>query len=266
MIVGETRLLTREETSDTEFTAENGLLTILKPDGSSDASPEVTITPGATASTTQLLSATYIEDIGGRYRARWEFDAAGQHFVRIDTYFAYWTDVYGWVRQVLQTVEEQVPNQEIDREFASMVRTLNDSYPTLQAYSMLDVDDQDRFDEAVALLVGLRLRAYKPPTNPTGDITSWKIENDVITVKPFENTRVTGGRLDQLYERALLALGRVTAIQQFYAALAADWRLFHVYGPSRKAKHEAYESLMGIVARLLTDDANFGSGVVSLNS
>lgn len=262
MLYTETATIRHQETSAdgvSTFTISSPTLTVLKPDGTS-ITPDVTVSPG-TASATQVLTATVPFDVAGNYRMKWSFDIGAQTLTRIEDYFTFWTDVPAMVRRRMQNTITQLPDSEIEAEFNTMQRMINDSYTTLGGYSNLSGLDQERFDEGVGILVALRMRQYKPPTSPVGFISQWKIQQNSLSFKQNEGRKPARNQEEIWLDEAYTALGRVSAIQAVYNTMKANFHFMTVSGPTRSANQFQTESLFSFVARLLTDDFNYGIGM-----
>ena len=154
MIVGETRTLRHKETGESAWTVSANSIAITRPDDCADTSPpSITNALDPSDPLSYIFSGQYTPVSGGRYIMSWAITPSNLDVLyRPVRYYAYWTDVPGIVRQKLQNDPDDVPDYEIDREFVSIARELQDYFTALGAYSALTLEDAERFDEGVAIL------------------------------------------------------------------------------------------------------------------
>ncbi len=263
-IVGDTTVLRHKEVGDAAFAVVNPLISIVKPDGSNEATPpNVVVVPGGSA-TPQELRAVYTAAMGGPYHMKWYLEVGSEKLYRTAVYFFTWTDIYQTVRQRLQSDNTQCTDREINNEFNSVSRTLMDSY-SIGGYNALDGDDKERFDEGAALLSVLRLRSYKPPFGPTGDITMYKNQQQTLQFKSVDASVKTRRSVDDVWwEQAMVALGRVGAIRSFYNGLKGKFHILQIDGPTRQSNALYFETLYSIACRALSKKYDYGAGVPSV--
>jgi len=254
MIVGETRTLQHQEAAASAFTVTSPTLVVTKPDGTNESPITPTVSPGG-ATTPQTLIASYTPASAGKYVMTWGLTVGAQVLKRPEIYFASWTDAAALIRRRTQKSVTDLPDATIDPELWYTVRTLIDRFPTLQTaggYATLAGADQDRFDEAAGLLTAARLRAFLPKTVLTGDVQEIEIQNQ--TRERYQPVAPSVPLEKQWIEEAILALGRVTLIQQAYAAAAGNFSPFVVSGPTRTSLGLGnIETLVASDVRLLTD-------------
>jgi hypothetical protein len=170
MIVGETRTVRHQETGESAFTLDDADLAVTLPDGTSGGTPTVTVTPG-TSALVQTLSANVSFPQAGAYTLVWTLDQADQDpIIRIETYFATWTDVYAVIRRLLNRTPAQLPDATIDAELARLVRLLTTDYTCLGVYDDLTGTDRAYFDDALAYMVAASLRGGMSRLNTDGDL------------------------------------------------------------------------------------------------
>jgi hypothetical protein len=169
MIQGETRIVRHTETGDSAFTFdETPTLAVTYPDGTS-AAPTVTVSPG-TSSVTQTLSATVVFSQAGIYRLAWSLDVGAQDpIIRIEEYFAAWSDVYTNVRELLDRTVTQLTDSRIDRELSRLTRWLTAQFPCIGSYGELTGDERYIFDDALAYFLAGRIRPTLGATS-TGEV------------------------------------------------------------------------------------------------
>jgi len=207
MIVGETRTVRHTETGESAFVFDaTPTLTVTLPDGTTDA-PTVSVSPG-TSNETQTLSAVVSFPQGGQYRLEWSMDVgADDPLVRVETYFAAWSDVYAFIRELLSRDADSLPDAKIDRELARLSRQIVSQCSSLGSYGSLSGDDRYLFDDMLAY--GAAYALYNRPSSSTitgsGDVK--KLTQDGLTVEYDVGTSVTssGTAANWLseYQRAL---------------------------------------------------------------
>lgn len=172
MIVGETRTVRHTETGETAFLFDaTPILDITLPDGTAGTSPTVTDSSPSVAVLVHTLSAAVPFPQAGAYLLRWSMDVGEQDpIVRIETYFATWTDVHGFLRARLNRTNTQLSDATIDREMAILVRILMNDYPCLGDYNSLLGLDRAFFDDALALMVAAGLRGGLGRLPTDGDL------------------------------------------------------------------------------------------------
>jgi hypothetical protein len=264
LIVNDTQTLSRKEihapTPDTgtaAVTIASASLTVTRPDGTLlSPSPTVRWSP-ATSGAEHVFIASLTPSQGGAYRTIWGYSQSdGQTFDRPVEYFASWTDVGGLIRRRLRETRESLPDREIEQEIAFMTRTLVDRFVLLQnagGYSGLVSLDQERFDQGMGLLVAAKLRRTRRKQTPVGELAEVKLSQG--SEFRFGTPGVATKTLEQEWiDEAMLALGRVTVIEQSYGSLASSFLPFQVSGPTRNSKSQGNtETLLSGVIRLLTD-------------
>lgn len=257
MLVGETRAIAFTETSQTAFTptSPSCVITSSYP-GEAAQVPSVSVTPG-TAATAQTFSALFTGNHAGKYRVAWSFALNGQLVERLDNYMVYYTDVPGLVRLRLRMAASDVPDSLIDPTFNSISRSLFDrftSLSTLDGYYALTGLDQERYDEAVALLVAAKLSYSLPKRTPAGDITQIKMGAQVeYSFAPSPGRALSAA--DDWIQEACTYLGRVSVIQTQLAKSASAFQIFTVTGPTRdRSNRNIPETLYNLAAQSLVDD------------
>ena len=80
-----------------------------------------------------------------------------------------YTDIYGWVQDLLEETDATLPGAQITRYVNSTLRFLHTTWDALPVYTALTDSDKSAIDEAVGHLVAARLRA-KRPKKKTGEI------------------------------------------------------------------------------------------------
>jgi hypothetical protein len=251
MIVGETRTITRVETKDAAFSVANATLVVVQPDGTNPTQePTITVTGNATTAVT--LSALLHPTQAGQHRVTWTFDVGTETYDRVDFYAATWTDMAGSIRRRLQKDSTSLPDTTLDPEVDWVIRTLLDRFTCLGKYASLTGLDQDRFDQAVALLVAAKLRPFLPKSAAAGELLT--IRQDDVTQQFAPTGRKLTGLEDDWITEATLALGRVTCIQALYAANAAAFQPFKLAGPTRNNRSQGNsETLLSATIRQITD-------------
>lgn len=172
MIRGETRTVRHRETGEAAFVFdETPTLAVTLPDGTeADPAPTVSVSP-STSALIQTLSANVAFPQAGPYTMIWTMDVGAQDpIIRIETYFAAWSDVYGLIRSRLNRTVAQLTDADIDRELASLVRLLTTDYTCLGVYNDLEGNDRYFFDEAMALMVAASLRGGLGRLPTDGDL------------------------------------------------------------------------------------------------
>lgn len=172
MIVGETRTIRHRETGESAFVFDTTpTLAVTQPDGEAvSPAPTVTVSPG-TSSVTQTLSAVVAFPQAGAYRMAWSLDVGADNpIVRIEDYFATWTDVASLVRRLLNRTASQLPDATIEAEMARLVRLLTTDYSCLGSYNALTGNDQAFFDDALGYMVAASLRPVLGRQITDGDL------------------------------------------------------------------------------------------------
>lgn len=265
MLLGETLLLTRMETRAAPFTASAPTCVVTKPDGTT-ATPTATVLPGAVAAPGQQLSALFTPTLPGSYRVLWGYaDGNGQTLALADTRVATWTDFGAFVRRRLQVTAMDLPDTDLESEFAALSRRLLARYPclgyppgqpgTVGNYGGLTGDDQAWFDEAVALLVCARLLGPMTTGGANGDLVQEKTET---TLRQFA---AGPGERQRYLDEAAQAIGKASCVKAYYLARAGAFSPFAVSGPTRTAVASGYpQTLRSFVISLLTDDPDALTG------
>jgi hypothetical protein len=172
MIVGETRTLRWTETGEGVFVFdETPTLAVTLPDGeTAEPAPTITDSSPATPVIKHTLSANVAFPQGGEYRMVLTEDVGAQDpIIRIYTYFAAWTDVWGIIRQRLNRTASQLSDAVIDAELARWVRILTTNHTCL-GYNSLAGNDRAAMDEALAYMVAATLRAGLGRLPTDGDL------------------------------------------------------------------------------------------------
>jgi hypothetical protein len=265
LIVNDTQVLSRNEIHEAApdtgvacVTISSATLAVTKPDGTVlSPAPAVTFAPSGAAAS-HAFKAPLTPGQGGAYRLVWSYTRGdGQVFNRVENRFASWTDIGALIRRRLRETPATMPDSDFEAEVAILVRTLVDRFLLLQqagGYNGLAGLDQDRFDQGVALLTAAKLRMTRRKATPVGDLAEVKLTQG--SEYRFTTPSMPGPRLESEWvAEALLSLGRVTLIQQIYAASAASFQPFAVSGPTRNSRQAGNtETLLSGVIRLITDD------------
>lgn len=173
MIAGETRTVRRTETGETAFVFDvTPTLTVTYPDGTTDA-PAVTVSPG-TSALAQTLSAN-VDFEAGVNRLLWTMDVGAQNSIlRMDEYFATWSDVYSAIREQLGRTLTQLPDTQIDRALGRVTRWLTRLFPCIGSYGELTGGDRYHFDDALAYFASIVIRPTLGATS-TGEVKRKKL-------------------------------------------------------------------------------------------
>jgi hypothetical protein len=219
------------------------------------------VTPGAPA-LIQVLSGSVSPVSGGRHIAKWQFTVGSEKYIRMENYWAYYSDVPGVVRRRLQNDYTIIPDADIDTEFAIMVRKLNDTYvglSTAGGYGTLANEDQYRMDDGIGLLVAAKIHAFKPARQATGDITGVKIGQQIEYKFQVPTSRHPMTLEEQWIQEASEILGRVSAIQAQIAAAVSKFNIFTVTGPLRQRYDRGIrDTLVTQLVTLLNDNTFWG--------
>jgi hypothetical protein len=258
-VAGASAFLRHLETSvdgATQFGLTDAAVSIRQPDDTiySGVAPVQVLPDGAAL--TQELRTVWQPVMAGPHEVVWTFRALGTELRRVETYFVSWTDVASVIRRRLRETSTTLSDVDIDAEVAVTVQQLVDRFVLLQqdgGYAGLAGLDQERFDTAAAYLTALSLRYYRMKAVPLGEISSVRLNEHTFQ---FTSGQQKGERPieQQWLDEALVSLGRVSRVQQEYAASAASFKPFLVSGPTRhKLNTGHYETLMSSVLRLITD-------------
>ena len=257
MIVGETCVVVHSETAAAAYTLSGSDVTIEVLDPNRNAitpAPSPTVVPGS-SSTVQSIEALIHPTIGGQYRLTWTINVGSSILKRKEVYFAAWTDIYTFLRTRLQKSATDLPDAEIDTEYAITVRSIQGSLPVIGAYGNLLNDDQDNFDTAAALITALKMNRYKPPSIAGGVITQYRQQTSQWTFEHPEMDKNPSNTFAGWYNEAVNALQQVSTVASLYAQRRAGFRKFRISGPTRQAKGlYQSQSLFTIMAGLLTYD------------
>lgn len=162
MIAGEVRSIRHTETGESAYVFDNlPTVVIIQPDGEeSDPASVVSVDPLYSVSAlTHTLSAVVDWAQAGVYRVKWQMDVGEDNpIIRIEEYFAAWTDVYSTIRELLDRTVTQLPDSRIDRELARTVRLLTAQFHCIGSYSALTGSDRYAFDDALGYFVAMRIR------------------------------------------------------------------------------------------------------------
>jgi hypothetical protein len=158
-------------------------------------------------------------------------------------------------RNRLNQTEATLADAQLYPEIDLIVRRLQIRYAMLGSVLALTGDDRALTEEAIGLMVAVRMRAFLGRTNATGDLVSIKLVQQQFT---FQGGPRQQKPLEQIWlEEAYLALGQVSAIKAMYTLAASAFHPFLLSGPTRTAKATGlHETLMSGLVRLLTDDWN----------
>lgn len=174
MIVGEVRPALHTETGAAAFVFDAlPTVQVTLPDGTLiDPAPTVSDSPGySTSSLVHTLSAPIAWSQGGAYPFAWSLRQDGQNpIIRLETYFATWTDVYGFIRSRLNRTVSQLSDAVIDSELARLVRILTADYTCLGTYNALTGSDRYFFDDALGYMVAASLRGGLGRLPTDGDL------------------------------------------------------------------------------------------------
>lgn len=242
MIVGETRKLRHTETGTAAYTfAALPIWTVTLPDGSTEVSPgdfTVVDDPGYSSSAAaHIQSANIAFPQGGEYRIVRSMEKSDEGpILRIETYFAAWTDVYSLIRQRLQKTATQLPDAVIDPELAHFTAILLATYPCLESYNALSGGDEVFFDRAMALTVAANLHSVLPRTTATGEVKKKKLGDSEIEYAVSASGAQSLPLPAQWAQEAKEALGRVTCIRADHRSRAASYASIRISGPTRAAR------------------------------
>ncbi len=254
-IAGEIITVSRTDTASAAVSVSAPQLTAARPDGTvQQLSVAVT---GSQPGTQHTLSALLPVTMAGKWHLLWSYNTSdGQTLLETETHFAGYTDMGALVRRRLNESTATLADTDLDPELEFTVRTLIDRFTALQqagGYGGLTGQDQERFDQAAGLLTAVRMYQYRTKPVPTAQVQQVKMGQNAFV---FGAAKQTTGELTSAWKQeALLALGRVSLVQQQFAAAAASFKPFQASGPTRYQKSQGgIETLMGGVIRLLTDD------------
>ncbi len=175
MIATETRTVRHTETGAIAFTFDTPApsLSVALPDGTAGTAPTVTDTIDPLNALRHILSANVAFPQGGPYELRWSMKKGGEDpILRIETYFATWTDVYSLIRSglLLNRSMAQLPDADIDLALTNLSMLLTTDYPCLGAYNDLIGNDRAYFDRAMAYMVAASLRGGLGRLPTDGDL------------------------------------------------------------------------------------------------
>jgi len=248
-IVGETRTIRHQETSDTAFIPTSVSVSVTRPDLTLiTPAPPVTVTPGSSS-----VSQTFLADVafsqGGAYKVVWQFSVGTPLYNRLETYFAFWTDVPALVRQLLGADCDSLTNAQIERDAAILVAALLRQYDCLTTYNALTGEDREWFDIGLAFLIALR-PAFAMNRAQLAPVKSFKIGTKVITLADSAEWNI-----DQLwYFEAWRSLRLIECIGDIYADLKDSFKLFAVGGRRRRAETYYGQSLYNPLYNLIVDE------------
>jgi len=257
--VGSSAFLRHQELSTdgvTAFTITSPSVEILQPNGVPYTGiSSIQAIPGG-AAISQELRAVWTPQMGGPHVVNWSFSVNGLNIGRTEEYFVGWTDIPSVVRRRLRETSTSLPDVDIDAEVAVTVQQLIDRFVELQrvgGYQSLAGLDQERFDTCAAYLTAISMRFYRMKMVPIGELSTVKLNQNSFSFTPGQEKGEVSIEAKWLQE-ALLSLGRVTLVQQAYAAAANSFKPFVVSGPTRYKEQTGHiETLMSGVLRLLSD-------------
>jgi hypothetical protein len=240
MIVGEVRPARRTETGESAFVFDTTPeIEVTLPDGELvDPAPTVSVSP-ATSALVQTLSASISWSQGGAYTLKWSMDIGAQDpILRIDTYFAAWTDVYSLIRRLLRKSVSQVPDEWIDAELSHLSGALLTDWTCIgDSYNAIDAEDRPHFDRAMAKMVAYRLKGILRE-GPDGQITKRR-EGD--TEYTFADAAKAGKIEDLWLQEAWNDFGRISCVADVITASRNSLRLgFSLSGRRRAAERAGY--------------------------
>lgn len=267
MIYGETRTIRHTETGESAFTFdETPTLAVTKPDDTAvDPAPTVTVSPG-TSAVTQTLSASVAFSQAGEYRMVWSMDVGAQDpILRIETYFAAWTDVYALIRGkgLLNRTATQLTDEVIDAELVRLTRAISSEYTCLGDYGDLTGADRYAMDEALVYMISALLRPILPLID-TGVVKRKKQDGiEVEYVVSGSNAQKQSIETEWI-SNAWKAFRRIDCITDIVTATAANFSPFSLHGRRRAAEKAGnIVSDTNPILRLLLDEERrmLGTGV-----
>ena len=257
MIRGETRKLRHKETGTAAFTfSALPVWSVLLPDGTAQDSPAdfiVTDSPGhSTSATEHTQSANIAFPQGGAYQLTRSMDKSDEGpIVRIETYFAAWTDVYALIRQRLNRNATQLPDATMDPELAYITQEILANYS--EVYNDLGGADRAFFDRGLALTVAGRLRPTLTAVS-TGEVKRKKLDGQEIEYA-VESSTQSKPLVEQWAKEASEAFGRVSFIRAARRSRASAYSSIRVTGPSRAAREAGCRTgMIDDILRLIYPD------------
>lgn len=258
MIVNSTLVLRHQESSATPFVFSSTSIAITNPDGTA-LSGVVTGANNTTPAVSQIATAQVTPTQGGIYKVAWTLGVGSEIVQRPETHFAFWTDVPRLIRRRLQTNDTDLPDSEIEPEFALMIQRLMGRFSGyFTAYNALTGMDQDRMDAGAALLVAVLLRGLKAKKTPAGDVTGVKIGTNIeYRFAPPITGKQTSVTEDWIREAEVI-FGQITFLKARFDALRTGinaWHTFRIDGPTRHRRDTGQrDSMMSIIMQILTDN------------
>jgi hypothetical protein len=244
MIVGEVRPARHTETASAAFVFDElPTVEVTLPDGEIvDPAPtvsDVSEDPGfGVENLTHILSAPVSWSQGGAYTLRWSMVQDGQApIIRIETYFAAWTDVYTLIRRLLRRSVSQVPDEWIDAELAYLTTSVLADWTCIgETYNAIVAADRGSFDRAMAYMVAAQLKATLRE-GIDGQIVE-RQEGD--TRYKFAEAAKSGKIEDQWLNEAWGAFGRIGCVADVITATRSSLRIFSLSGRRRAAERAGY--------------------------
>lgn len=259
MLVGETINIVRVETQPLSWQASSASVAVTQPGGTVLApSPNVTITPDVPG-LTQTLAISLSPTIGGAHSIKWQYsDTSGETILRRDERFATWTEAKAFLLERLQTTDDVVDDMTFEREFASAARRVLGKWPvigngvettaTKGVYNLLTGDDQEYFDEAIALMVCARL---------VGPISTGGGASDLVSYKEGDQQYqfgTAGSERQRWIEEAADLISMISDVASL-ASARSTFSPFVVSGFTRAAyKNGEVQTILGDVIHLLSND------------
>lgn len=158
-------------------------------------------------------------------------------------------------RNRLMQTEATLPDLALYPEMDLLVRRLQIRYPCMGLIVSLTGDDRASAEEAIGLLVAVRLRPVTSRNSATGELVSVKLVQQQFTFQP--GPKQNRSPEQTWFEEAYQALGQISCIRAMYLTAASAFCPFVLSGPTRTAKAGGlHETLMSGLVRLLTDDWN----------
>ena len=239
MIVGETRVIRHTETGESAFVFDSTPeLLVTLPDATTD-DPTVTDSSPSDPVITHTLSATVAFPQAGPYTMRWEMDQGAQDpIIRIETYFATWTDVYSLIRRLLSRTASQLTDAVIDAELSRLVRLLTTDYTCLGVYNDITGNDRFYFDDALAYMVAASLRSGLGRLPTDGDLLKRR-EGDTEYTFADRGKGITEAQESLWMTDAWSAFRRIACIGEGLSSVRAQLRP-SLYGRRRAAEKAGY--------------------------
>ena len=272
MQVGETVQVSYTDVQAAPFSVTGGSLVVTLPNGTNN-NLSISATSQNTPATTHTVTATLAAPQAGTYNLSWTFTDGTYTWIRQQTRFAFVNNVPFMVRDRLRRTVTLLPDPVIEYVFNTMQRQIYASYASvgLPAYGSFNTYDQACFDEGVAILAALRLRRYTPVTTPSGELSSFKVQQ--IEYKFVESAiKSAAGFMsnltpdEQWFRDGYQLLEQVSVINSLYATQTAGFSTWRIAGPSRSRLANGQQSMFGVMASLLSDNFDYNTDALSFNS